>query len=118
MTLPREGRFAEHACAALLGGLWLVRATGALDITRRKLVRRFVLGHGRLQALVSNARDDRFFDWLVARGDLAAADPSRLTARQACSTSTNRATSTDPRGTLAEKLAATSASSRREQPLV
>jgi tetratricopeptide (TPR) repeat protein len=66
--------------ARLLGTLGVVRATGVLDITRAKLVRRFVLRDGRLQALVSNGREDRFFDWLITRGDLAALSPEKLVA--------------------------------------
>ena len=48
ISLPSEGRLAAHSLPWLLGTLDVVRATGALDVTRRKLVRRFVLEDGRL----------------------------------------------------------------------
>ena len=73
ISLPAEGRLAAHSLPWLLGTLDVVRATGALDVTRRKLVRRFVFEGGALAAVVSNAREDRFFDWLLAKGHFAAA---------------------------------------------
>ena len=73
ISLPSEGRLAAHSLPWLLGTLDVVRATGALDVTRRKLVRRFVLEDGSVAAVVSNAREDRFFDWLLVKGHFAAA---------------------------------------------
>ena len=78
VTLPSEGRLAGYSLPRLLGGLGAVHATGALDIVRKKLVRRFVLDGGRLAVLVSNAREDRLADWLIGHGDLADVPPDVL----------------------------------------
>lgn len=75
MTLPPEGRLLQHSLSSLLGRLGVVRATGLLDLTYKKLVRRVVLEGGRIQSLLVNAREDRFFDWLQGRKELAALDP-------------------------------------------
>ncbi len=80
LTIPREGRLAAHPLAALLGPLGLLRATGALDVRKKKLVRRFVLREGRLLAMVSNARQDRLAEWLLGEGLLEPAAAERLAA--------------------------------------
>ncbi len=79
VTLPSEGRLTGYSLARLLGGMGAVHATGALDIVRKKLVRRFVFDGGRLAVLVSNAREDRLADWLVTHGDLGGVPPEVLT---------------------------------------
>ncbi|MBP7146762.1 MAG: DnaJ domain-containing protein [Acidobacteria bacterium] len=89
VSVPCEGRLASTPLETLLGLLGAVRANGALDISRRKLVRRFVLEHGELVVVVSNAREDRLLEWAAARelidaglaGEMAKAAGSRpLTA--------------------------------------
>ncbi|UCF69427.1 MAG: DnaJ domain-containing protein [Acidobacteriota bacterium] len=66
LTIDPEGRLSNKLLPALLGSLGLVRATGALDLTRRRLLRRFVLHEGCLELIVSNARDDRLLEWCLA----------------------------------------------------
>jgi tetratricopeptide (TPR) repeat protein len=94
VKIDPQGRLRRGGLADLLGKLGLVRATGVLDLGRRKLVRRVVLEEGRIEAILSNAREDRFADWLLeqigdetyegtrrARELLASAADHLLTAR-------------------------------------
>lgn len=67
VTIDPQGKLRRGALADLLGRLALVRATGVVDLARRKLIRRVVLEEGRIQAVLSNAREDRFAEWLLAR---------------------------------------------------
>ncbi len=78
--IPTEGRLATMPLETLLGMLGTVGATGVLGITRRKLVRRVVLEQGTIRSLISNAREDRFFEWLLTRGELTEIDEERLAA--------------------------------------
>lgn len=65
LKLPPEGRLASRPLEALLGLLGVLRATGVLDITRKKHLRRFVIVDGALLTMISNARDDRFLEWYL-----------------------------------------------------
>jgi tetratricopeptide (TPR) repeat protein len=67
VKIDPQGKLRRGGLADLLGRLALVRATGVLDLGRKKLVRRVVLTEGRIEAILSNAREDRFADWLLAR---------------------------------------------------
>lgn len=79
LNLPREGKLGTTiALPRLLGGLGIVGASGLLDIKRKKLVRRFVLEAGRLDALVSNAREDRLADWLLVNVKLRTDHATRI----------------------------------------
>ncbi len=78
LKIPREGRLAAHPLAALLGPLGLLRATGVLDVQKKKLVRRFVLRDGVLLAVVGNARQDRLAEWLLESGRLGGEAAERL----------------------------------------
>lgn len=63
LKLPPEGKLALVPLDAVLGRMGLLRASGVLELKHRKLVRRVIFDAGAIQALVSNARDDRFVDW-------------------------------------------------------
>jgi tetratricopeptide (TPR) repeat protein len=65
VKIDPQGRLRRGGLADLFGRLALVRATGVLDLGRRKLVRRVVLDGGQIEAILSNAREDRFADWLL-----------------------------------------------------
>ena len=80
MKIPPEGRIGAPALETLLGMLGAVRATGVVDLRRRKLVRRLVLDQGVIQSILSNATEDRFFEWLLSRGELAELDQERIAA--------------------------------------
>ncbi|MBP1612470.1 MAG: hypothetical protein H6Q01_1133, partial [Acidobacteria bacterium] len=58
MKIPPDGRLGTTALETLLGMLGAVRATGAVDLKRRKLVRRLVLEQGVIRAILSNAIED------------------------------------------------------------
>lgn len=77
VKIDKEGRVRRGALADLLGRLGLVRATCLLDIKARKLVRRFVLSEGRIEALISNAREDRFAEWLATREETKGLEATR-----------------------------------------
>ena len=83
MKIPPDGRLGTTALETLLGMLGAVRATGAVDLKRKKLVRRLVLEQGVLRAILSNATEDRLFEWLLARGELADLDQDRIAALRA-----------------------------------
>nr|MCU0232371.1 hypothetical protein [Acidobacteriota bacterium] len=83
MKIPPEGRLATTPLETLLGMLGAVRATGAVDLKRKKLVRRLVLEQGLIRAILSNATEDRFLEWLLSRGELAELDKDRLDALSA-----------------------------------
>ncbi len=74
LKLSPEGKLTLCPLDALLGRLGLLQATAVVDLTNKKLVRRLVLEDGRLQAMLSNARDDRFVDWWLTRGGGAFVD--------------------------------------------
>lgn len=78
LKIPPEGRLAVHPLEKLLGLLGAVEATCVVDLTRRKLVRRVVLDRGRIQALVSNARDDRLLEWLMLHESLRPLSSSEM----------------------------------------
>ncbi len=80
MKIPPEGRLGTTPLETLLGMLGAVRATGVVDLKRRKLVRRLVLEQGVIRSILSNATEDRFFEWLLARGELADLDEDRVAA--------------------------------------
>ena len=83
LSIPREGRLGVTAgLPGLLGRLGLVGATGVLAVSRRRLVRRFVLEGGRLEQMISNAREDRFLEWLLA-GEALRSDHQQKLARLA-----------------------------------
>lgn len=78
--IPSEGRLVSMPLETLLGMLGAVSATGVLAVTRRKLVRRVVLEQGAIRSVISNAREDRFFEWLIGRGELEELEKERLDA--------------------------------------
>lgn len=82
LKIPPEGRLAVHPLEKLLGLLGAVEATGILDLTRRKLVRRVVLEKGRVQALVSNAREDRLLEWLLLKEAIRPLSPAEMAELQ------------------------------------
>lgn len=63
LKLPPEGKLALLPVDALLGRLGLLQATGVVDFIHKKLNRRLVMTQGRIQTVISNAREDRFIDW-------------------------------------------------------
>jgi tetratricopeptide (TPR) repeat protein len=67
VKIDPKGKLRRGGLAELLGKLALVGATGVLDLGRKKLVRRVVLRDGRIDAVLSNAREDRFAEWLLDR---------------------------------------------------
>jgi tetratricopeptide (TPR) repeat protein len=80
VKIPPEGRIGTTALETLLGMLGAVRATGVVDLKRKKLVRRLVLEQGVIRAILSNANEDRFFEWLLSRGELADLGQDRIAA--------------------------------------
>ncbi|RMG47547.1 MAG: DUF4388 domain-containing protein [Acidobacteria bacterium] len=82
LTFPAEGRLAQYPLPSLLGWLGRLRATGALDVTRRKLVRRFVLEEGRVLVVVSNALEDRLYEWARESGRLDVEDWKAVSLEQ------------------------------------
>lgn len=78
MKIPPEGQLATTPLETLLGMLGAVRATGVVDLRRKKLVRRLVLDQGVIRAILSNATEDRLLEWLLSRGELADLDKDRL----------------------------------------
>jgi tetratricopeptide (TPR) repeat protein len=83
VKIPPEGRLATTPLETLLGMLGAVRATGVVDLRRKKLVRRLVLDQGVIRAILSNATEDRLLEWLLSRGELAELDKDRLDALRA-----------------------------------
>jgi tetratricopeptide (TPR) repeat protein len=79
LTLAPEGRLGRStSITTLVGHLGLLRATGVFAVTRRKLSRKIILDKGAIAAVVSNARDDRFADWLLAQDALRSDRQVRL----------------------------------------
>lgn len=68
LKLAPQGKLTLCPLDALLGRLGLLKATAVVDLTNKKLVRRLILEDGCVQALISNARDDRFVDWWLSQG--------------------------------------------------
>lgn len=65
IKLSPEGTLRETPLTKILGAMGLLNANCLLELTHQKLTRRVVLEGGKIQALLSNARDDRFLDWLI-----------------------------------------------------
>ena len=76
LKLQSEGELRRGLLPALLATLGVLRATGVLELSLQRLVRRFVLHQGRLQVSLSNAREDRLLEWLIADEQWQAEDPS------------------------------------------
>ncbi len=74
IKLAPEGTLRETPLSRILGAMGLLKANCLLELIHQKLLRRVVLEEGRIQALLSNARDDRFLDWLIVteRSDVPA----------------------------------------------
>ncbi len=78
LTLAPEGTLAETPLPTLLAAFGWLRASCVLDLSFKKLTRRLVASEGRIEALISNARDDRFFEWLLAAGHVQFAGDGQL----------------------------------------
>jgi Flp pilus assembly protein TadD len=81
LKLEPAGRLGpRQPLSRLLGTLGVLRATGVLELTCRKLVRKVILDDGALEALVSNAVEDRFADWLLGTDLLRSDQQQRVAA--------------------------------------
>ncbi|MDQ7006946.1 MAG: DnaJ domain-containing protein [Acidobacteriota bacterium] len=80
LKLRSEGELRRDSLPALLAALGVLRATGMLELTLQRLVRRFVIQQGELQLSISNAREDRLLEWLVADEQWQPEDPTLLEA--------------------------------------
>lgn len=78
LTIQPEGELRAHLLPSLVGSLGIVHATGILEISRNRLLRRFVFEGGVLRASVSNAREDRLLEWLLQGGRLEEVDAALL----------------------------------------
>ncbi len=67
-SIPNEGRLASFSLENLLGRIGIEKASGVLCILRKKLERKVVVLGGRVEVLISNARDDRLFEWAMEQG--------------------------------------------------